>query len=399
MALTDTTLRNLKPLDKAYNKADGGGLRIAVMPNGTKTWRLDYRFCGTRKTLTIGPYPTVSLVEARAQREEAKKLLRDGVDPGVKKKLDAAALEREHKDTFKAVCDDYLQRLRDLDRSANTMVKNTWVLNEVCKPLHKRPIRQITTPELFTFLSGIEKSGRRETAVTARSMISRVFRMAILTGRADNDPTYALRGVLTRPKVKSHAALLGEKEVGGLMHAIHGYNGWASLKGLLLMQAYTFCRPTETRKMNLSEIDFYRRVWTVPAERAKMRRPHEVYLSDQALKIIEDMRPLIGEEGDVFPSMRSGNRFLSENSMNSALRRMGFTHDEHTAHGFRSTASSLLNASGLFSVDAIEMQLAHLETNKVRRTYNRHDYWEERVKMMQWWADYLDRLAREVTQR
>lgn len=395
MALTETALKNLKPAEKAYNRADGGGLRIAVLPNGTKTWRLDYRYLGTRKTLTIGPYPTMTLAEARARREDAKRLLLQGVDPSVEKKLQRQLAEANQQDTFGAVVTEFIDRLRALGRAEPTIVKNKWMLEEIAKPLAKRPIREITAPEIFQLLQGVERTGRRDTAVATRAAISRVFRLAVLSGKADTDPTYALRGALLPPDVKSHAAIVDEEGLKGLLRAMNGYTGWASLKGLIKMQAYVFTRPGETRTMRLEEIDFERKVWTIPTEKAKMRRPQDVPLSRQALAIIEDMRPLM-RKGYVFPSMMTGKDILSENSINSALRRMGFTHDEHTAHGFRSTASSLLNASKRFPVDAIEAQLAHLDTNKVRRIYNRHDYWEERVEMMQWWSDYLDKLTRQI---
>jgi integrase len=395
MPLTETALKNLKPAEKAYNKADGGGLRIAILPNGTKTWRLDYRYLGTRKTLTIGPYPTMTLAEARARREDAKRLLVKGVDPSVEKKVQRQQAEANQQDTFGAVVTEFIDRLRALGRAEPTIVKNKWMLEEIAKPLAKRPIREITAPEVFQLLQGVERTGRRDTAVATRAAISRVFRLAVLSGKADTDPTYALRGALLPPDVKSHAAIIDEEGLKGLLRAMNGYTGWASLKGLIKMQAYVFTRPGETRTMRLEEIDFERKVWTIPAEKAKMRRPQDVPLSRQALAIIEDMRPLM-RKGYVFPSMMTGKDILSENSINSALRRMGFTHDEHTAHGFRSTASSLLNASKKFPVDAIEAQLAHLDTNKVRRIYNRHDYWEERVEMMQWWADYLDKLTRQI---
>ncbi len=393
MSMTDTFVRNLKPAGREYKRGDGGGLYIVVKVSGAKIWRMNYRFFGVQKTLSIGAYPAVGLGAARAARDEAKRLLVLGVDPGEQKKADQAAAERANGETFEAEADEFLARMAVLGRSEATIQKNRWMLKEVARPLAKRPVRQIKSPEVYELLSAIEASGRRDTAIATRAAISRVFRGAILGGRADFDPTYALKGALAAPVVVSHPALTEPKDVGGLMRAIDAYAGWPTLRGLLLMQARVFARPSETRTMNLAEIDFDKRIWTIPEEKAKMRRPHDVFLSTQALAVIEAMRPYVNRHGDVFPSMMSGKRFLSENSMNSALRRMGFTGDEHTAHGFRSTASTLLNASKQFSSDAIEAQLAHLDKDRVRRIYNRWEYWDERVPMMQWYADKLDALA------
>jgi integrase len=236
----------------------------------------------------------------------------------------------------------------------------------------------------------IEKSGRVESALATRSAIGRVFRFAIATARAENDPTSALRGALQRHVPVSHPALTTRKELGGLMRAIYGYEGWSSLVAALKIQALCFARPGETRSMEWSELDLGNAIWTIPAAKTKMRREHHVPLSRQAIEILKHMNMLFGDEQRVFPSMMSGKNLLSENSLNSALRRMGVGDSEHTAHGFRSSASSILNESGLFKADAIEAQLAHVDGSKVRRIYNRATYWEERVRMMQWWADMLD---------
>lgn len=393
MSLNDTTLRALKPTAAQYKKADGGGLHIVVSPAGAKVWRLSYRFLGKQKTLTIGSYPTVTLVDARAHREASKKLLVQNIDPGQQKKADLIAAKKVDADTFDVVTDEFLTKMTTNGRAAATLQKNRWMLKEVAKALGPRPMKHITSPEVFALLSGIEASGRRDTAIATRAAISRVFRLAILSGRADTDPTYALRGALQPAEVVSHPALVDPKAVGGLVRAVNTYTGWQSLRAALQMQAIAFARPSETRTMNIAEIDFDKRIWTIPKEKAKMRRPQDVPLSRQALVVIEEMRPSINKDGDVFPSMMSGKRHLSENAMNSALRRMGFTSDEHTAHGFRSTASTLLNASKKFSSDAIETQLAHLDKDTTRRIYNRWEYWDERVEMMQWWADYIDQLA------
>jgi integrase len=252
------------------------------------------------------------------------------------------------------------------------------------------PITQIAPKDILAVLTGIEKSGRVESALATRSTIGRVFRYAIATARAETDPTSALRGALQRHIPRSHPAITTRAELGGVMRAIYGYEGWPSLVGVLKIQGLCFARPGETRSMEWTELDLKNAIWTIPAAKAKMRREHHVPLSLQAIQIIEEMKEVLGDDRYVFPSMMSGKKLLSENSMNSALRRMGVGGDEHTAHGFRSSASSILNDSGEFSPDAIEAQLAHLDGSKVRRVYNRVTYWDERVRMMQWWADVLD---------
>lgn len=393
MPLTDMLLRTRKPESAPYKLADGGGLYLLVKPNGTRSWRLDYRFAGKRKTLSIGPYPTIGLSDARQKREEAKRLIADGQDPSTKKRLDKIHLANVHANTFGLVAQEYLGKMARDGKAEATITKNRWMMIELAASLAKRPISEISAAEVLETLRSIERTGRIESAVATRAAIGRVFRYAIATARAENDPTYALRGALQRPKVESHAALTNRDAVAGLMRAVFEYEGWPTLVGALKVQALCFARPGETRQMQWSELNLDKAVWTIPAEKAKMRRPHDVPLSRQAIAVIESMKVFSGSQRFVFASHMSGKTVLSENSMNSALRRMGFSSSEHTAHGFRSTASTLLNESKLFNADIIEAQLAHQDRNKVRRIYNRAEYWDERVRMMQWWADEIDRLT------
>lgn len=387
--LTNVAVQNLRPGPKSFKTSDSGGLYVLMTPRGTKSWRLDYRFFGIRKTLAFGQYPSVSLAEAREKRDAAKKLLSAGQDPSLQRKIERMAAKTANANTFGAVASEFLQRMVEQGRSPATVQKNRWMLEIVAVQLCDRPISDITAAEILNLLQRVERRGKRDTAVATRATISRVFRFAVATLRAETDPTFALRGALAAPKVTNRAAITAPEQVGGLMRAIRGYDGWPSLKGALEIQALCFARPGETRTMQWNELDFANAVWSIPAAKTKMRRPHAIPLSRQALAVLEEMGQL-GIEGAVFPSMMSGKSHLSENSMNSALRRMGFTKDQHTAHGFRATASTILNESKLFSSDAIEAQLAHVEGNKVRRAYNRAEYWEDRVRMMQWWADFLD---------
>lgn len=352
---------------------------------------MDYRFAGKRKTLSIGQYPAVGLSDARQKREDAKRLIADSQDPSTKKRLDRIHLANVHANTFGLVAEEYLGKMKRDGKAEPTITKNRWMMIELAAPLAKRPVSEISAAEVLDTLRSIERSGRIESAVATRAAIGRVFRYAIATARAENDPTYALRGALQRPVVVSHAALTKPKAVAGLMRAVFEYEGWPTLIGALKIQALCFARPGETRQMEWGELRLDDAIWTIPADKAKMRRPHDVPLSRQALEVIRGMKVFSSGDRYVFASHMSGKTVLSENSMNSALRRMGFSSDEQTAQGFRATASTVLNESKLFDGDIIEAQLAHQDRNKVRRIYNRADYWYERVRMMQWWADEIDR--------
>ncbi|MBX4918378.1 integrase arm-type DNA-binding domain-containing protein [Rhizobium bangladeshense] len=396
MALTDVQIRNAKKSEKPYKLPDGKGLYLYVSTAGGKSWRLDYAYFGKRKTLTLGAYPAIGLAEARSRRDEAKNKLSEGLDPSLAKKREQLSAKAAAGNTFGLIADEFIAKLRRDKRAEPTIDKNTWMLKVLARKLSPYPITQISAKDVLDVLNVIEKSGRVESALATRSAIGRVFRFAIATARAENDPTSALRGALQRHVPVSHPALTNRKALGGLMRAIYGYNGWPSLVAALKIQALCFARPGETRSMEWSELDLENAIWTIPAAKTKMRREHHVPLSRQAIEVIRHMEDLFGDKPNVFPSMMSGKALLSENSMNSALRRMGVGDEEHTAHGFRSSASSILNESGAFSADAIEAQLAHLDSREVRRIYNRATYWDERVRMMQWWADMLDleRLAR-----
>ncbi|SSC65487.1 tyrosine-type recombinase/integrase [Ciceribacter selenitireducens] len=390
MPLTDIQIRNAKADGKPRKLTDANGLYLYVSAAGGKSWRLDYNFFGKRKTLTLGSYPSMTLAEARGQRDDAKRKIAEGVDPSMAKKRQQLEAKAAAGNTFGLIADEFIEKLRRDKRAEPTITKNTWMLKDLAAKLGPYPITQITAKDVLAVLTGIEKSGRVESALATRSAVGRVFRYAIATARAEADPTSALRGALQRHVPTSHPALTTRAELGGIMRAIYGYKGWPSLVAALKIQALCFARPGETRSMEWTELDLHNAIWTIPAAKAKMRREHHVPLSRQALQIIENMKELFGEGPNVFPSMMSGKKQLSENSMNSALRRMGVGGEEHTAHGFRSSASSILNESGAFKPDAIEAQLAHLDASKVRRVYNRATYWDERVRMMQWWADMLD---------
>lgn len=394
MALTDMALRNAKPQDKPYKLFDGGGLHLLVNPSGSRIWRLAYRFLGKPKQISFGPYPTVSLADARQKRDEAKKLLLDGQDPSTARKLEKVNATISTGNTFALLAAEYIARLETRESATATIKKNKWLLETLAGPaLGSRPITEIKPVEVLDILRQVERSGRRESARRLRSAIGSVFRYAIATLRAETDPTSPLKDALERPKVVHRAALTDPVALGGLLRAIDEYDGWPTLRAALLFTALTFARPGEVRGARWSEFDFAKAVWNIPAIRMKMRRAHMVPLSRQALGVLDDIRSFSGASELVFPSIRSNKKLISENGMNSALRRMGFTQDEMTAHGFRASASSILNERG-HSPDVIEAALGHLDQNEVRRAYNRATYWPERVALMQTWADMLDEFRR-----
>lgn len=391
MSLTDLAVRKAKPREKPYKLSDSGGLHLAVQPGGSKLWRLKYRFAGKEKLLALGPYPLVSILEARNKREIAKKQLLDGIDPSNQRKVEKLAAEAEALITFGVVAKEYIEKLEAKDAAASTLSKTRWLLEDLAKSLTNRPIREITPAEILQILQRIEKTGRLETARRLRGTIGSVFRYAMVTLRADKDPTLPLHGALLAPKVVGRAAITDEKAFGQLLRSIDEYDGWPTITAALKFLALTCVRPGEVRLAARSEFDLKKGIWRIPAERMKMRAPHDVPLSKQALAVLEDVWPLSENFELVFPSVRSPRKSLSEVAFNAALRRMGYTKDEVTAHGFRVSASTILNERA-YDPDVIESVLAHQDKNAIRRTYNRAAYWPQRVKLMQEWADLLDEL-------
>lgn len=392
MPLTDLQVRKLRATPKASKVSDGGGLYLMVTPQGSKLWRMAYRFAGKQKTLAIGPYPTVSLERAREVRSAAKRLLGEGVDPSEAKKAEKRQRKLAAENTFQAIADEYIEKLRREGRAPATLVKVEWLLGLADPFLGHRPISSISSAEVLDVLRRVENRGRFETARRLRSTIGSVFRYAIATARAENDPTVALRGALIAPKVTHRPAITERKALGGLLRAIDGFDGQPTTRAALQLMSLLFPRPGELRAAEWREFDLDGAVWLIPAERAKMRREHRVPLAPQAIALLRGLQVLTGEGRLLFPSVRSVRRSMSDNTLNAALRRMGYTKEEVTAHGFRATASTLLNESGLWAPDVIERQLAHVDADEVRRAYARADYWDDRVRMMAWWADFLDKL-------
>ena len=388
MALSELQLRKAKPREKLYKLSDGGGLQLWIFPDGAKRWRVAYRFAGKAKALSVGVYPQVTAKQARDALAKAKALLASGEDPSFVRKLTKASNASAAANTFDAVADELLAKKQKEGKAERTSNKIEWLLSLVRPDLGARPIAQITAAEVLRVLKQVEARGKLETAKRLRATIGQVFRLAIATGRAENDPTGALRGALAAPVVRHRAAIIDPKGFGALLRAIDDYEGAPETKAALYLSALTFCRPGEIRSAEWAEIDLQNAIWSIPAEKMKMRQPHRVPLSKEAVAVLKDIRRVTGNYRFVFPSARSHKRCMSENTINAALRRMGYSKEEMTAHGFRSTASSMLNESGLWNADAIERQLAHVDADSVRRAYARADFWDERVRMMQWWAEY-----------
>ena len=392
MPLSDAACRAAKPTAAAIKKlSDGRGLQLWVHPNGSKLWRLAYRFGRKQKLLSLGLYPTVSLSDARDEREKAKKLLVKGIDPSEERKS-AKAEQLATLVTFRSIAEELLALQTRNCRAGVTVEKTKWLLEFAYPTLGNKRVTEIRPPEILNILRSVESRGCYETARRLRSTIGRVFRFAAATGRAESDPTYALKGTLATPPAKSHAAITDAKAFGALLRAIDGFDGQhTTLAGLKLM-ALLFPRPGELRAAEWTEFDTEKAIWKIPAERTKLRRAHKVPLSRQALDVLSDLRRDTGHGRLAFPSVRTITKSISENTLNAALRRLGYGNDEATSHGFRASAATLLNETGRWNADEIERQLAHIERNDVRRAYARGEHWDERVRMMQWWADHLDHL-------
>jgi len=391
MALSDVQIRSLKPADKLYKITDEKGLYLEVSPNGSKLWRYKYLYMGKNKRIALGRYPEVGLAEARRRRLEARENLDNRVDPLANRKREKLIAVYQAANTFGDMAKEYLEKMVGDRRAETTISKAHWLLEQL-KPIADQPITLLKPVDVLAALKRLEAHGKHETARRCRSFASRVFRYAVATGRGETDPTAMLRGALVVPRTTHHAALLEPKDVGELLRAIDTYSGHKVTRLAMQVAPHVMSRPGELRMALWSEFDLEEAVWKVPAERMKMRRPHMVPLSQQVLGYLDELRPLTGPDGYVFPAFHTWKRPLSENTINQAFRRMGYGVGEVTPHGLRTTASTLLNESGKWSPDAIERSLAHADKDAVRGIYNRGKYWEERVAMHQWWSDYLDQL-------
>ena len=395
MSLTDTRIRNAKPKSKPYKLSDGAGMYLLVKPDGARYWRLDYRFAGKRRTLALGIYPIVSLSNARSRREDARALLAKEIDPGVAKKASKRNAKLTSGNTFEAIAREWIANQRNRLATRYTALLLARLQADIFPQIGSRPITDVDAPALLEMLRKVERRGVIETARRLRQLCGQVFRYAIVTGRAQHDPSADLRGALKSPgRPRGHKAMPLD-EVPIFMHALGAYDGDARTRLALRFMVLTFARTTELRSARWPEfenLDGNEPVWRIPAERTKMKREHLVPLAPQALAVLRELRGLPGSDASLFlfPSA-SREGCMSNNTMLYALYRLGY-HGRATVHGFRAMASTALNEMG-FRPDVIERQLAHQEKNAIRAAYNRAEYLNERRTMMNQWAVFLDGLA------
>lgn len=391
MTLTVAQIKNAKPKEKAYKLADEHGLYLLITPNGSKLWKLKYRFAGIEKKLSFGSFPEVSLAAARELRKDARAQLADTIDPGVLKNSIKRSKKLAEENSFEAIAREWHTKFTPKwtkGHAARILIR---LEQDIFPWIGKRPLIEVTAPEILSALRRVENRGAIETAHRIAQICGQVFRYAIATGRAERNPAADLKGALAPVAQKHHASITDPVEIGKLLRALEDYRGIFVTKCALRLAPLFFVRPGELRHAEWSEFDLEKKEWRIPAEKMKMRVQHIVPLSSQALSILKELLPYTGEGKYLFPSVRSSMRPMSENTVIAALRRLGYATNEMTGHGFRSMASTLLNEQG-WNRDAIERQLAHGERNTIRAAYNYAEYLPERRKMMQHWGDYLEQL-------
>lgn len=391
MRLTDATARNAQARDKAYRLTDGRGMYLEVSPAGGKYWRMKYRFAGREKRLAIGVYPEVSLKEARDRRDNARKMLANNVDPTQHRKSVKASNVEACANSFEVIAREWFlkNKVKWVEGHSDKIIRRLQLY--VFPWIGTRPISQITARELLGTLQRLEEGGKNETARRALNACTRVFTYAIVTDRAQSNPAASLKGALGPTSPRHMATITEPEKVGALLRAIDGYQGATVTRLALRLAPLVFVRPGELRKAEWSEIDWERQEWRIPAARMKMRQMHVVPLSTQAMGWLQELNALTKHGRYVFPGIRDRTRPMSENTVNAALRRLGYEKTEMTGHGFRAMASTLLNEQR-WHRDAIERQLAHGERNAVRAAYDHAEHMPQRREMMQKWADYLDTL-------
>jgi integrase len=387
MPLTDIAIKAAKPTVKPVKLFDTGGLFLIVAPSGGRWWRFKYRFQGKAKTLSLGTYPTVTLKDARERRDGLKRQLAQGIDPGVMRK----ACKESQANTFEALALEWHAKFKHTWTAEHAERIRARLKADVFPWLGAKSIRDITAPELLAVVQRIEARGALDTAHRALANCGQVFRYAIATGRGERDISADLRGAPPPVRSKHHASITDVKAIGALLRAIDGYQGYFVTRCALRLAPLVFVRPGELRAAEWQEFNLDSAEWRIFASRTKMRTTHLVPLSRQAVAILQELYPLTGRGKYLFPSLHTGERPLSENTINAALRRLGYDKSEMTGHGFRSMASTLLNEQG-WHHDAIERQLAHIERNAVRGAYNYAEHLPERRRMLQSWADFLDGL-------
>ena len=397
MPLTDTAIRTAKPTDKAVKLFDGGGLYLEIAPSGGKWWRLKYRFQGKEKRISLGTYPTVSLKDARERREQAKRLIEQGIDPSNQRKeakAAAAAIEQEQNTTFEAVARDWFSKKRNAWTPGHQKKILSRLENQLFPFLGAKLFSSLEPGDFLAAIQKAESRGAIETAHRLAQLCGQVSRYARIVGLTRYDVAAGLTEALTPVQTNHYATITDPTEVGHLLRAIDEYAGEPSIRFALKVLPFVFVRSVELRGAEWREFDFESATWIIPAERMKMKRPHTVPLAHQVITLLNDLHSLTGSGQYLFPSLFSASRPISDMGLLNALRRMGYAKGVMTIHGFRSLASTLLNEQG-YRADVIEAQLAHGEKNAIRAAYNHAEYLPERRQMMQEWADYLDELKTE----
>lgn len=390
--LSDIETRNAKPQAKPYKLSYERGLYLLVKPSGGKLWRFDYRHEGKRKTLALGGYPDTKLKDARERRDVARKQLADGIDPSENRKAQKQARENLNANSFEVVAREWFGKFQPTWTEGHSSKIISRLERDIFPWVGSRPIAEVKAPELLKCLRRVENRGALETAHRALQNCGQVLRYAIATGRAERDISADLRGALAPVRQSHHAAITDPQAIGALLRAIDGYNGSLVTKCALRLAPLVFLRPGELRQAEWSEIDLDKAEWNIAAERMKMREPHLVPLSSQAVEILREVHALTGQSRYVFPGARTNGRPMSDNAILAALRRMGYAKEEMSGHGFRAMARTILDEVLGVRPDYIEHQLAHAVRDPNGRAYNRTAHLVERRKMMQQWADYLDKL-------
>lgn len=397
--LTDLTVRKAKPAEKPVRLFDGGGLYLEIAPNGSKLWRWKYRFAGKEKRLAIGVYPTVGLREARQKRDDAKRLLAAGTDPGAARRAEKVTRAIAAANTFELVAREYHGTQVDGWSEGHALRWMTAMERDMFPWIGSLPLPDVTAPLLLQTLRRVESRGVRETTHALRQYAGQVFRYGIATGRCSHNPAADLKGALKPLNVKHMAAVVDASEAGALLRSIAGYDGQPTTKAALELSALLFQRPGNIRAMEWAEVDLEAGMWTIPAAKMKRTvhgktngRPHLVPLAPQAVALLKALLPLTGHGRYVFPSLLSRERPMSENTLRTALRRMGYSNDDHTAHGFRAMARTIMVEKLNVQPDVIEAQLAHGKSGPLGAAYDRAEFMDQRRQMMVLWADYLGRL-------
>lgn len=388
--LTDTKLRALKPRPSAFRVADTNGLCIEVRPTGAKAWRYRYRYDGKASMITLAEYPAMSLAEARAERDRLRALVKGGGNPAHAARVERAAKLERAETTFGAIADELLTKRAREGLSPGSVERERRLIEKDLASIGAMPITEVTAPMLLAALRKLEARGVVETAHRARSLAGRIFRYGIATGRATNNPAESLVGALEQPRTKHFASVTDPEKIGELLRSMHSYRGSAVTLAALKLAPMLFVRPGELRTARWADIDLVAAEWRFIA--SKTGTPHIVPLASQAVAILENLNPVTRRSDFVFPGVRSAKRPMSENTINAALRYLGYDGDIITGHGFRAMARTVLDEVLGFRPDYIEHQLAHAVRDPLGRAYNRTAHLAERRKMMQAWADYLDTL-------